>query len=537
MVQSPGRPRARFASLALVTLLGVLALLPGAAIGAPATPATPIQHLVVIFQENITFDHYFATYPNAADPGGEPGFAAAPGTPKVNGLSGDLLTHNPNLANPQRLGPKQALTCDMNHEYTAEQKAADGGKLDRFVQETEGKPGKNTAQFCPTGIVMGYYDGNTVTGLWTYAQRFAMSDNAFGTTFGPSTTGALNLTAGDTAGAVCGPADAVYQAAACASAPASAAAGAPTGTVYSDADPYYDDCSKGGPADKSQTIAMSGPNVGDRLTAAGVTWGWFQGGFADCKATHVDQAYDAAAGIDPATDKSAIKDYNPHHEPFQYFASTANPRHLRPTSPAMIGRTDQANHQYDLTDFWAAVQGGVMPAVSFLKAPNYQDGHPGYSDPLDEQVFLADTLNRLQQTPEWASTAVVINYDDSDGWYDHVTGPLVNHSATALDAGCGATTDGAPARCGYGPRVPYLVISPYAKVNDVDHTVIDQTSTLRFIEDNWLSGKRMSATSFDNKAGPITGMFDFQHAQRGGALLLDPATGEVATGAGGTPAP
>src|SRR5579875_3723958 len=144
---------------------------------------TPIKHVVVIFDENVSFDHYFGTYPHAANLPGEPKFVPAPNTPSVNGLNQNLLTNNPNLANPQRLDRTQAMTADMDHGYTSEQQAFDGGLMDKFVQST----GHNNP------IVMDYYDGNTVTGLWNYAQHFAMSDNSYGTTFGPSTPGALNL--------------------------------------------------------------------------------------------------------------------------------------------------------------------------------------------------------------------------------------------------------------------------------------------------------------------------------------------------------
>src|ERR1700716_942093 len=85
--------------------------------------ATPIKHLVVIFQENVSFDHYFATYPDATNPKGEPAFHAREGAPNVNGLNGALLTNNPNLGNPQRLDRSQALTCDQDHGYTNEQRA------------------------------------------------------------------------------------------------------------------------------------------------------------------------------------------------------------------------------------------------------------------------------------------------------------------------------------------------------------------------------------------------------------------------------
>ena len=115
--------------------------------------------------------------------------------------------------------------------------------------------------------------------------------------------------------------------------------------------------------------------------------------------------------------------------------SSTSPRPPTPTTcrrrrPTAIGHDDQAQHQYDLTDFWTAADDGDLPAVSYLKAPGFQDGHPGWrnSDPLDEQDFLVDTLNRLQRLPEWKDTAVVLAWDDSDGQYDHQFPPNVHHS-------------------------------------------------------------------------------------------------------------
>jgi phospholipase C len=484
---------------------------------------TPIKHIVVIFQENVSFDHYFGTYPHAPNPRGEPVFTPRGNTSAVNGLSPQLLTQNPNLVQPFRLDRAQALTCDQVHNYKPEEQAEDGGKMDQFVQYVEGKATK-PSQYCPNGTVMGYYDGNTVTALWNYAQHFAMSDNAFGTVFGPSTPGALNLVAADTAGAICGPAASVYNTPGSCSATTAPATTGGTGTTYRDTDPYYDDCSSGGTSTKSNTAAMTGPNIGELLSGAGITWGWFQGGFADCAAAHPLVAVDRLQGIDPARDPVTYGDYDAHHEPFQYFAATANPHHLAPSSAAAIGSSDRANHQYDLTSFWTAADAGNLPAVSFLKGAGYQDGHAGSSDPLDEQEFLVNTINHLMSLPSWASTAIVVQYDDSDGWYDHVRGPIVNRSSTSLDVGCGTTTDGPGARCGYGPRLPYLVISPYARDNYVDHTLIDQTSTTRFVEDNWLGGKRLSAESFDNRAGSILGMFDFSRPSAR-HLFLDPWSG------------
>ncbi len=503
--------------------------------GGPARTATPIKHLVVIFGENISFDHYFGTYPHAANTDGQR-FVARPGTPGVNGLTPALLQHNPNARNPRRLTSRQVVTCDMDHGYTAEQKAFDGGLMDRFVEETDasdctkGGTANPGTSYAP-GMVMDYYDGNTVTALWNYAQRYAMSDNSYGTVFGPSTPGALNLVAGQTHG--------VYS--------VDPATGRRTatpdpyvvispdgngiGTVTNDPDPAWDDCSTTAHA----RAAMTGQNIGDLLNAGGVSWGWFQGGFRPTghSGTSPDGRPTAVCG---ATTKNAIgasvSDYSPHHEPFQYYASTANPHHLAPTSVSMIGRSDRANHQYDLVDLTAALRTGHLPAVSFVKAPMAQDGHAGYSGPADEQRFVVTTINELQRSRDWASTAVVIAYDDSDGWYDHQMAPILNPSADAgKDAlnGTGVCGHGTPLaghsdRCGYGPRLPLLVISPYSRTNDVDSTLTDQSSILRFVEDNWLHGRGIGDGSFDALAGSLTGMFDWHHPH-GDRYLLDPTTG------------
>lgn len=473
---------------------------------------TPIKHIVVIFQENVSFDHYFATYPKATNPSGEPQFHALSGTPTVNGLTPGLLTTNPNSAQPVRLDRSQNYTCDMDHDYTAEQQAFDHGLMDKFPQSTATPCTIPNEVALGTGIVMGYYDGNTVTAIWNYAQHFAMNDNSFGTTFGPSTPGALNLISGQTAGV-----DSAHT------------TGDLTGVVenevaISDSDPFYDDCSA------SPTFAMTGKNAGDLLNANGITWGWFQGGFAPTSTS----GGKAVCGATTKNLGGAVNaDYSAHHEPFQYYLQTSNPHHLPPSSTAMVGRTDQANHQYDLSEFFKAASAGNLPAVSFLKAKKTGDGHAGYSSPLDEQAFLVSTLNFLQSLPEWSETLVVIAYDDSDGWYDHQMGPILNQSMAPADAltgpgSCGTGTNplgGFPDRCGYGPRLPLIAISQFAKKNFVDNTLTDQSSILRFIEDNWKLGQ-LGGGSFDAIAGPLTNMLDFTHPRKT-KLFLDPTTGQV----------
>jgi phospholipase C len=537
-------------SLGTVCLAGLMA---GPGVGGAATPgkgatnskapvkigmaATPIQHVVVIFGENITFDHYFGTYPNAANPTGEPRFTALPGTPTINGLTPELLTNNPNFLNPNngagatnpfRLDRSQALTNDQDHDYTPEQQSFDMSLMDAFPQYTGTAgppPNPPPGAVTTTGLVMGYYDGNTDTALWNYAQHFAMSDNNYGTTFGPSTVGALNLISGQTNGVAAtlnGTSDETD-------------GGDGSLTVIGDPNPIGDMCT----SSTSGQVTMQGTNIGNLLTAAGVTWGWFEGGFnlGIVNQNGTTGCNRSSTGVVGVTES----DYIPHHEPFQYYPSTANPNHTRPTSVQTIGHAgDPANNQYDIVDFFDAVNAGNFPAVSFLKARGIQDAHPGYSDPLDEQNFVVNTINFLMQKPEWSSTLVIITYDDSDGWYDHQLGPIVNQSNGDADALTGPNACGngnialpgvasgnlhALGRCGYGPRIPLLVISPYAIPNFVNHAVTDQTSVLRFIEDNWLGGQRIGQGSFDALSGNLENMLNFSQAPNP-ILLLSPGTGE-----------
>jgi len=360
--------RNRFTRAMAMVATAAITLLPASPVlahdGDDFPTTTPIKHVVVIFQENVSFDHYFATYPNAKPNNDGTRFflGAKDGTPRVNNLeSAGLLTNNPNSVNPFRIDRSNANTCDQDHNYKDEQKAFNSGLMDKFVESVscnDPNLGKGSA--------MGYYDGNTVTAIWNYAQNFAMSDNQ-------------------------------------------------------------------------------------------------------------------------------LKKHN-------------------------------------------------LPAVSFLKALSIQDGHAGYSDPLDEQIFLANTINAIMQCDEWKETAVIITWDDSDGWYDHQMGPIVNQSTGSRDAlvgpgSCGdgrsalpgvdASNDHAQGRCGFGPRLPFLAISPWAKVNFVDHSLTNQASVITFIEDNWLNGKRLGKGSFDSISNSILGMFDFQSAPRMDKLLLNETTGEI----------
>ena len=502
---------------------------------------TPIKHVVVIFDENVSFDHYFGTYPYAANTDGTT-FTAKAGTSTVNGLYssltstgavGPLLTSNANEYNPQRLTHSEALTSDQNHGYTAEENAVDNGAMDQFVQDTESStPAAGCGvEACPPGIVMDYYDGNTVTGLWNYAQYYSMSDNNWDTTFGPSTPGALNVISGSTAAAT-----ALTPTWSTTPSQPSTSSAIHDGSMTGDVDPYYDTCSDNSHATSGSLGVMSGENIGDLLNAKHVTWGWFQGGFAPTATDSVGAVCGSThQNVGGATDT----DYSPHHNPFAYYASTANPNHLAPSSLSEIGYTDQANHNYDLSDFTDALNGtggATLPSVSYLKAAEYQDGHPGYSDPLDEQTFLVNEINAIEQSKYWSSTAIVITYDDSDGWYDHVSPSIVTGSNDpSIDAAIctsAAVTIGDNGRCGYSQRLPLVVISPYTKENTVSHNLTNTASVVKFIEDNWLDGERI-AGSFDASSGSLDakgGVLNFDTKPDYTPLILDPTTGAVVSG-------
>lgn len=555
---------------------------------AHAATATPIKHVVVIFQENVSFDHYFGTYPGTNNLMDTPGL----------GGKGTLLNNNPNRdasgdqVNPRLLDPSNindVLLCDQDHNYNAEQKAFDGGLMDKFVTTVGTGSGTSpTGQPCKPSDVMDYYNGKTVTGLWNYAKHFALSDNFFGTTFGPSSPGAINLASGNTG-------NVGLQINGANTNGDTVSDGHGGYSLIEDAQPYYDDCST------RDAVSMTGTNIGDELNRAGVSWGWFQGGFRPttsfatatggtqptstftpdqfkgkfatppasdqglCNAVHpIGAAIGGTGGTTPGPTNYGNKDdYIPHHEPFNYYASTANPHHLPPASLAAIGtdtqsysgstpQFDTANHQYGMSDFNSLVgainRGYIspdnLPAVSFLKAPGYQDGHAGYSDPYDEQQFVTSEINALEHTPDWSSTAVIVTYDDSDGFYDHVYSGVHNPSNTSMVANppgpqdfltgtglCGPTSRtplaGQNGRCGYGPRLPFLLISPLARHDYVGHNLMDFSSILKFVENNW--GLPRIPGSFDAIAGSMNSMFDFgQQPGPQSTLFLDPTTGRRA---------
>ena len=250
--------------------------------------------------------------------------------------------------------------------------------MDKFVQFTNadtctGQP----ILFGQPGLVMDYYDGNTVTALWNYAQNYAMSDNNYDTNFGPSTPGALNVVSGSTGDGYA--VDPTTGAKVPDPGSVSSLNSNGLGTIYGDLDPAFDGCSDSSHTSTNPLGVMTGQNIGDLLNARHVTWGWFQGGFAPTSTNSA--GFPVCGATHNNIGGNAVADYSPHHNPFEYYKSTANPNHLPPSSEAAIGRTDQANHEYDLSDFYETLNDGNMPSVSYLKAAEYQDAPPGLLRP------------------------------------------------------------------------------------------------------------------------------------------------------------
>ena len=175
--------------------------------------------------------------------------------------------------------------------------------------------------------------------------------------------------------------------------------------------------------------------------------------------------------------------------------------------------------------------------MSYLKAPEAQDGHPGYSDPTDEQKFIVNEVNAIEKSKYWDSTAIVITYDDSDGWYDHVAPKIVNGSNdstqdAAICTAAAVTVGTGNDRCGYSQRLPFVVISPYTKANSVSSNTINTASVVKFIEDNWLHGQRING-SFDATSGSLDahgGVLNFNGRPNFTPLILNPTTGAVVSG-------
>ncbi|MEH7415782.1 alkaline phosphatase family protein [Neobacillus drentensis] len=419
--------------------------------------ASPIKHTVVIFQENRTFDNYFGTYPYA------PGFQSLPGTPKdvrnFNYVTGSVPREgNGNVYNPDSngnpvypwhdAGKGEIQETDVNHGYSAMISMADGGKMDKFYQVNHDS-GKSTDTNDKGLLSMSYFDYNEIPAYWQYAQHFAMADNYFQPVYGPSTPGAFYLVA--------------------------AQSGNGNETTNPNTNPKAqitgDPSPKNGPFGGDSTNGLkynlTYKNIGDELSVSNQSWAWYAGGWDAAKA-------------DPAS--AEAKTYSPHHNPFQYFQNYED------------GKYD--HNLKDYNNFAKDIDSSNLPAVSFIKAGYGDDEHPGtgnQSTPSAEE-FTVNTINKIMSSPYWKDTAIIVTYDEGGGFFDHIAPPTVTPNADGLQ--------------GDGPRIPAMVISPYAKENYVSHVQYDHASVLKFLE--WNYG--LSAlNSKDANANNILDLFDFEH--------------------------
>jgi phospholipase C len=496
-----------------------------------AKTTTPIKHLVVIFDENQSFDHLFGTYPYAENTDGtdfcpQAGTAGLPGssesvntelgaglvpdstlgapiekggcatyqgvTPNpeagANPPVADPTAPNPNEYQPQRIPDTAAVTCDNNHSYTPEEEAVDGGKMDHFVQYTSADCAIPGASNSSPGIGMDYYDGNTATGLWNYAQHYGLADNSWDATFGPTMIGSLNMFSGTTYSSI-------------------------TGSTYiSNTDPVWDDID-------GESGEMGGGNIGTVMNEKGISWGWFEEGFQTPTAS------------DSNVDGHSAAMFGSIYDAPDWWQATSNEDHVKSATNTEIGFNGPANHMYDTPEFFESLEGkngAAMPAVSFLRSDVVRTGHPSSSDPLDEQEWIEGDVNAIEKSAYWPSTAIVIEYDDSDGYYDHQPPTILNSSDTGSDSAIctEAHAAGVPEignqsnRCGPSQRLPFEVISPYVKPDHVDHSLITQDSTLKFIEKNW-GLPTVGPATFDNlpQLSDLESFFDWSQPQQKEVLL------------------
>ena len=474
-----------------------------------------IKYVFVLYQENRSFDSYFGTFPGAEglfthDPKQTPGFYQ-----QIVNLDGTVGT-----VHPFRIGPalSAADTDDVDHSHpllVAKMNLTQGvPAMDRFALTEERK-------FSPTGnptlkakqmgeLTMAYEDCDTVPLIWRYAQRFVLFDHFFQEMAGPSTLGNISIIAAQTGQTqwVLHPDEAYTD-------NGSAIPGVP---ILNDNDPFWGsqldttpkqnkmpvnprdlnpDGSEYGTAinltfaslpltlwgsmasavTKADTDAEKDladvrndvPFISARNRAA-VPFGWFEEGYGSEPVDDDDGPLDAY-GLHAS--------YVTHHNGPQYFGYVANNPKMR-------------EELHSLHDFFTAVdkrslpkEGGVFfvkggyrnilklkPANSdpaIQKAFPGDDDHPGYSDAQISEALVATSINRIAASPYWKESAIILTWDDSEGDYDHVPPPI---HATGPDNS--PISD--------GPRVPLIMISPWARTNYIAHGEGNHASVVKFID-------------------------------------------------------
>ncbi|MGD9969114.1 MAG: alkaline phosphatase family protein [Sulfuricurvum sp.] len=391
-----------------------------------------IEHIVVVYLENRSFDNLFRGF-EGADTSDRPFRTYAPqadenGTPFIRlemGEKGREAGFSASVPNAPFLldetVSKEGIIPDLIHRYYQNIFQIDGGKNDRFAQISDGK-----------GLVMGYHDMHESV-LWKYAREFTLCDRFFAGAFGGSFLNHQWLIAARTPFVGEGSKISRYELDANEKVIRDGIL-TPDGYAVNTIQPFYPPYNSkySDPALRLPPLAYD--TIGDALSSAGITWAWYSGG------------YDAAT-----RGRGGEVDYQYHHNPFLYFERYA---------PGTPGRA----HLKDENDFLDDIRNGNLPQVAFFKPSAHDNQHPGYASVSAADEKLKTIVESIRVRKElWEKSVIIVTYDENGGLWDHVPPPVVD-------------------RWGPGTRIPALIISPMAKKGFIDHTFYDTVSILRFIE-------------------------------------------------------
>ncbi|PWB82771.1 MAG: acid phosphatase [Methylocystaceae bacterium] len=420
-----------------------------------ANPFAKIEHIVVIFTENRSFDNVFGLFPGAdglalgADRFAQVDFDGRPlpRLPRVrfekhiDERFPEALPNAPFAIDA--FVPNAEKTGDLTHDFYQEKEQIDGGKMDRFAAVSNAG-----------GLAMGYYDGRNLQ-QWKLAEEFTLADHFFHAAFGGSFINHFFLICGCAPVFPSAPQKLIAELdertgllAKAENSPKSALDGPPawrkpgkvtpdgfaTGTLQ----PAYPISPRDVADPETALPPQAAPTIGDRLSEKGVSWAWYAGGWNDMQEGRIKQ-------------REAPDYFQTHHQPFVYFAAFAP------------GTEARKLHLKDASEFFDAAAAGSLPAVSFYKPVGKFNQHPLYADLKSGDEHVADVVARLRASPNWKDMLIIVTADENGGAWDHVAPPAID-------------------RFGPGARVPTLIISPLAKKSFVDHTVYDTTSILKTIE-------------------------------------------------------
>ncbi|MGE5617132.1 MAG: acid phosphatase [Bacillota bacterium] len=456
-------------------------LLASCAAPPPRAPALDrIDTIVVIYAENHSFDNMYGLFPGAE------GVANATAEERTQlDHDGSALPHLPPVYTNGKPDPRYPQSLP-NGPFRIDAPPVNA-RLDQIVpspihnfwqnqeQINHGRNNKFVAMTTVGAWTMGYYDGSVLR-MWEWARRYTLADHYFMGAFGGSFLNhqwlvcACTPTWPDAPASIRAQVDENGYLKKRPTSPKSVLEGpvqlfdgqvTPDGFAVNTSQPPYQPSgiapAANGNADladpaKNPVPPQTGKTIGDTLSAKGITWTWYAGGW--------NQAL--ADGRKPPTEKRTViytreggsPNFQPHHQPFNYFARFAP------------GTPDRAEHLKDGEDFFNAIGRGTLPQVSFYKPPGRLTQHPSYTDIMSGDMHIADLLSRLEKSPQWPHMLVVVTYDENGGYWDHVPPP---------------SGEGWGDRWGPGSRVPTIIVSPFAKRGFVDHTSYDTTSILKLI--------------------------------------------------------